>query len=116
VTGNDPRLAQLARLAGLISDRALAPVAALRAEIAATTAARGALADRRAALARDTTDPVLAALMARQAERLRLREADALSRLARLEAELERAKAAARPAYGRKVALDRLVQETRPRR
>ena len=116
MTGGDPRLVDLARLAEMMSDRALAPVAALRAEIAAANEARGALARRRAALARDTADPVLAALMARQAERLRRQEADTLSELARLQAELERAKAAARPAYGRKLALERLAGEARRRR
>ena len=110
------QMAELAQLATLASDRALAPVAAIRARIDAARSAERALAAHRAALGGQAgQDPVLAALLARQAEQLRRRQAEALSGLAALEAELEQAKALARPAYGRRIALERLAREARGR-
>jgi hypothetical protein len=111
------QLAELAQLAALVSDRALAPMASLRARIDAAGGAERALADHRAALTGVTgIDPALAALLARQAERLRRRQADAMIALAGLEAQLEEARATARPAYGRRLALERLAREARGQR
>lgn len=112
LTRDARRLAELARLAALTSDRALRPVADARQRIDAARAAERAVAAHRAALGAGAgADPVLAALLARQAERLRRRQAAALSGLAMLEAELDEAKAAARPAFGRKLVLERLARD-----
>ena len=93
------QLAELAQLAALASDRALVPVAEARARIDAARTAERALAAHRAALRGEAgDDPALAALLARQAERLRRSQADAMTGLAALEAQMEVAKAAARPA------------------
>jgi hypothetical protein len=110
------KMAALAALAGLVADRALAPVAVAQARLAAARAKAGALAQTRATLATDAADPLQAALMARQSERMRHRHIAAMSDLARLQADLELAKEAARPAYGRKLALDRLLAQRRTHR
>lgn len=111
MTRRDRRLADLAALAAMMSERALAPVALAQARIVAGRSEVEALAQARTQLGADAADPVQAALMARQADRLRHRQVAALSDLARLQAEVEIAKAAARPAFGRKQVLDRLLAE-----
>jgi hypothetical protein len=111
MTTKGARLNDLARIATLLSDRALAPVAAAQARVEAKRTEVAGLATHRRALDTDGADPVQAAFLAQQARRLRRRQASALSELARLEAELEIAKAAARAAYGRKLVLDRLHRE-----
>lgn len=111
MTRRRDRLAALSQVAALLSDQALAPVAAAQARVAAARGAAEAIARTRAELSADAADPVQAALMARQAERLRQRQAAAMTDLARLQADLEMAKAAARPAFGRMIALDRLLAE-----
>ena len=107
------RLAALAALAGLMSDRAMGPVARAQARLDGARAEVGALAEARARAEVDAADPVQAALMARQAEGVRRRQVAAMTDLARLQAELEIAKAAARPAFGRKLALGRLQARMR---
>jgi hypothetical protein len=117
VTRQARQLTELAQLAALASDRALAPVASARARIDVARAAERAMAAHRAALGAEAgADPALAAMLARQAERLRRRQAAALSGLAALEAELEQAKAVARPAYGRRLVLERLAREAAAKR
>jgi hypothetical protein len=111
------QLQELARLAALASDRALAPVAAARARADAARAAERLMAAHRAALGVGAAaDPALAAMLARHGERLRRRQAAALSGVAALEAELEQAKATARPAFGRKLVLERLARDAVTRR
>jgi hypothetical protein len=111
MTGRKDRLAALRQVAALLSDQALAPVAAAQAQVEAARGHAAAIARTRAELSANAADPVQAALMARQAQRLRQRQAAAMTDLARLQANLEMAKAAARPAFGRKIALDRLLTE-----
>jgi len=111
MTRRPDRLAALAAVAALMSDRALAPVATAQARLAAGRRQAEAIAQARAQLTADAADPVQAALMALQAERMRQRQVAAMSDLARLQAEFEIAKAAARPAFGRRVVLARLLAQ-----
>lgn len=108
MTTQRDRIAILAWLATVMSDRALAPVASAKAQVEAAHDHAKAIAQIRAQICVDADDPVQAALMARQAIGLRHRHAAALSDLARLQARLDHAKAAARPAFGRKIMLERL--------
>lgn len=109
----EEKLAELARIAALLADRGLAPVAAAQARRDARRARIDRLAAQRATLSAGSGEPVLAAALARQAERLRRIQAEAMTDLARHEAELEIAKARARPAFGRKLALERLLGRDR---
>ena len=108
------RLEALVAIAAVLSDRALAPVAAAQARLETARARADGLAASRAQLRGDCCDPVQAAMMARQGEALRRRQATAMTDLARIQAELEIAKAAARPAFGRKIALERLLARMPP--
>lgn len=116
MTRTPDKMAALAALAGLVADRALAPVAAAQARLAAGQAKAGALAQARTILATDAADPLQAALMARHSERMRHLHIAAMSELARLQVDLELAKEAARPAYGRKLALNRMLAQRRQKR
>lgn len=115
MTARADKLALLARLAALVSDRALAPLAAATAQVAAAQARADAIARARGRLGVDAADPVQAALMARQVDVLRHRHIAAMSELAALQAQLDLAKAAARPAFGRKIVLDRMRSSPRHR-
>jgi hypothetical protein len=115
MTRKADKLASLAALAGLVADRALLPVAQAEARLARARMRAEALAQARGALASSVTDPLQAALMARQAERLRHSQIAAMSDLARCQVDVELAKDAARPAYGRKLALERLLAQRKPR-
>lgn len=110
------KLADLARIAALLADRALPPVAAAQNRLAAQQGLIDDMASRRAALRGDGVDPALAARLARQAQRLRVQQSEAMSDLARAQAELEMAKAAARPALARKAVLERLVLKAAQKR
>lgn len=103
------RLRALAALAALMEERALAPVAVARGRVDRAEAEVAAIRQARDALSADAQAPFQAAMMARRAEDLRRRQAAALSELAALRAALEIAKASARPAVGRRHALDRLL-------
>lgn len=107
------KLAALKALAALIEERAVAPVAAAQSGVDRARAEVAAIRQARQAAAADAQEPVQAAMMARQAERLRRREAEALSELAARQAVLEIAKAAAAPAIGRRIVLDRLLASQR---
>ena len=102
------RAARLAQVAALLSDRALAPVALAHKQVLDAKARVAAIAEARRLLCGDVDDLVQAALLARRAEGLRHGHIAAMSDLARLQAQLDQAKAVARPAFGRKIALDRL--------
>lgn len=111
MTGRDARrLADLARIAAMLAERAAGPVALAQGRLQAQTARIDALAARRAALSLDGADPVVAARLALMAERLRREHAAALMELARAQAECDIARQAARPALARKSVLERLVQ------
>jgi hypothetical protein len=112
MSGRVSRLADLARIAALLAERALPPVAAAQERLATAQALIDDMAARRAGLKLDGADPVLAAQLARQAQRLRVHQTMAMADLARAQAELNVAKAAARPVMARKVVLERLVEKT----
>lgn len=103
------KLRALAQIAALLAERALPPVAAARDRVAAQQGRIDDMVAQREALAVDGVDPVLAARLASQAQRLRQQQATAMSDLARAQAELELAISAARPALARKAVLERLV-------
>jgi hypothetical protein len=115
MTGQNDRLAMLARLAALLSDRALGPVAEAKARVAAAQVRADAMAQARSRICVDAGDPVQAALMGRQVDGLRHRHIAAMSELAGLQAQLDHATASARPAFGRKIALDRMYSNLRRR-
>lgn len=101
MSGSNARLADLVRIASLLSDQALGPVAGATALLRDSQARVDDITLHRARLAASTDDPVQAALMARHAERLRRLQMSALSDLANARAGVEIAKANARPAFGR---------------
>jgi hypothetical protein len=111
----DPRLARLAELARIIADRDLMAVAAAKSRCDATRSEIDALAAQRREMARQTDDPVLAALMGRQAEGLRRLQQRKLEALARQQTAQAQAAAKARPAYGRQLVLQRLAAKARGR-
>jgi hypothetical protein len=111
MTTRQDRLRALAALAAMLEKRAAAPVAAAEARMGRAKAEVTAIRQAREHLAADARDPLQAAMMARQADRLRHRQAEALSELAARQAALEIAKAGARPAVGRRIVLDRLLAE-----
>jgi hypothetical protein len=106
---SDPRLRLLADLAALAEQRALVPLRAAQSRLAASEAVVAALRQAREDLAADASDPVQAALMARQSEQLFKGQLAALSALAADRAALEIARATARPVIGRRIALERLA-------
>jgi hypothetical protein len=103
------RLKALSQIASLVEARALLPVAQAQARLGKISTEVSSIRKVREDLAADPCDPFQAAMMARQAERLRLRHAAALSELAACQAALDIAKASARPAVGRRIAVDRLL-------
>lgn len=111
----DPRLARLAELARIVADRDLMAVAAAKSRCDATRSEINALAAQRQEMARQTDDPVLAALMGRQAERLRWLQQRKLEELARQESDQAQAATKARPAYGRQLVLQQLAAKARRR-
>ena len=113
MTGPNKRLADLARIAAVLAERGLAPVAQAQGRLVAQRAQIEELAARRARLSLDGADPVVAARLARLAERLRHDQAAAMADLACAQAEFDMAKQAARPAVARKSVLERLVHQTR---
>jgi len=111
------KLAALCRVAELAADRALLPVAQAQARVAEAKADIAAIRVHRAKVNAECPDPVLAALAARQTNRLRLAQAGAMQRLAERMAILETHKASARPAVGRRHVLQALLdQENRKAR
>lgn len=104
------RLADLARIAALAAEHAAAPVARAQARLRVLQRHIDDLAARRAGLSTDGVDPVVAARLARLAQRLRQDQAAALAELARAQADLDMAWQAARPALSRKLVLARLSQ------
>lgn len=109
MTRRAERLAALAKIASVLSRRALAPVAVAQAHRDAQGARIATLAARRAALSSDGADPFIAAQLGRQVAHLRAQQATAMADLARLQAALDLAKAAAQPAVAREHVLARLA-------
>ncbi len=107
---NDQRLARLQEVAGLMADRALAPVAEATANVRAIEARIAQIAAHRNKLSRATDDPALAGPMLAQAERLRVLQAAALTDLAKARAALDVARKAASKAVGRDQALGKIAE------
>lgn len=111
MSGPKDRLADLARIAALLAEAALPPVAAAQNRLAEAQSRFDAVAARRAALSPDAADDLVqAALLARQAGLLRIEQAGLGADLARARAELDVALAAAQRPLARKAVLDRLVK------
>lgn len=103
------RMKRLLDVATLVAEKALAPVSKLQQAANETQGRIDQIAEHRARLMQYPTDPVQAALMAQQAERLRQQQARVLGELARQRAALETSKAAARTALGRKDVLEQII-------
>lgn len=113
MTPQDHRLNRLQKVAALMADRALQPVAAARADMQRIEARIERIAQHRAALMTAAGEPAIAATMLRQAERLRREQAAALSDLARARIRLDAARRAAAQAVGRDQALTELARRRR---
>lgn len=109
MTRRAEKLAALAQIAALLSQRALAPVAAAQTHRDAQQRKIATLALLRAALSPDGADPFIAGQLGRQAAHLRAQQAAAMADLARLQAALDLAKAKAQPALAREGVLARLA-------
>jgi hypothetical protein len=107
------KLETLAEIAALLSYRAQRPMAQAQARAAGARIRAQEIGEARAQLGSDATDPVQAAFMARQAIHLRQLHGKAMSDVARFQAELEIATAQARPQLGRKIAIERLLRQSR---
>ncbi|AHM03713.1 Flagellar biosynthesis protein FlhB [Roseibacterium elongatum DSM 19469] len=107
----DPRLEQLCAVSRLLADCAQAPVTAARTARDIIKGRIEAMAAHRRQLMQSATDPVLAATMLAQAERLRQAQAREMMALARAEARLATAQKAAARAVGRKHALAELQRK-----
>ena len=109
MTRRAEKLAALAQIAALLSQRALAPVAAAQTHRDVQQRKIAALALLRAALSPDGADPFIAGQLGRQAAHLRAQQAAAMADLARLQVALDLAKAQAQPALAREGVLARLA-------
>ena len=109
MTTRRDRLQTLAAIAALAEERALAPLATAQARLAAARAEVAQIRQARDGLTLDATDPFQARMTIRMAQSLRDRQAAALSELATREAAVEIARTVARPAVGRRIALERLL-------
>lgn len=107
----DKRIAQLQRIASVMADRALGPVAKANAEARLIEDRIAAIAAHRAQLAKASGDPSIAGAMLAQAERLRLSQAAALSELAAARVRIEVARKAAARAVGRDRALAAVIEK-----
>ncbi|GAA5074872.1 hypothetical protein N0B44_26850 [Roseibacterium beibuensis] len=107
----DTRLGHLKTLADMLSQAALRPVAEVRARRDAVKARIDQIAAHRRALLSVGTDPILAAQMLAQAAHLRRLQMSETEALARAEADLGRAREAARRAYGREQILAEIEKQ-----
>lgn len=107
------KLQALSRIADLLAEKARTPIAAAQGDVSRTQVRIDAVAAHRTGLSGDAEDPALAALLARQAARLRAVQSGLSGDLAARRATLETAKAAARPAIGRQQVLKTLLDRAR---
>ncbi|GAB5448929.1 hypothetical protein [Gymnodinialimonas sp.] len=105
MSGPDKRLKRLQDIAGLLADHALQPVVAATAKVHRIEARISEIASHRAKLMASTDDPSIAGTMLGQSERLRVKQANALTELAAARVALEKARRAAARAVGRDQAL-----------
>lgn len=108
MSGQDKRLARLHQIAAVLADQALQPVAAASAKIHQIEARISEIRAHRVKLTASTGDPSIAGTMLHQAERLRVKQAAALSELAAAHVTLDQARKAAAKAVGRDQALESL--------
>lgn len=111
MSGDGKRLARLQKIAGALADQALQPVAAATAHIQRIEARIAQIAGHRGKLAASTDDPSIAGTMLAQAERLRIKQAAAMSDLASAHVALDKARRAASKAVGRDHAVAGLVDK-----
>lgn len=111
MSGPDKRLTQLHRIASIMAERALMPVADATAEVRRIEARIAEISDHRTRLTAAVGDPSIAATMLAQAERLRIKQAATLSELATARVRLDTARAAAAKAVGRDQALSRVIEK-----
>lgn len=104
------KLAALCRIAEIQADRAKAPLAEAQRAVATAQDNLDKIARHRSQLTEQVSDPVLAAMLAGQSVRLQSTQARLTTTLAAKRAELDVAKAAARPAVGRHHALQKLYK------
>lgn len=107
----DKRLVRLQQIAGALADQALRPVVAANAQVRRIEARIEQIASHRKKLTASTGDPSIAGAMLNQAERLRLKQAAALSELATARVALDRARRAAAKAVGRDQALGAIADK-----
>ena len=107
----DKRLSRLQQVAGMMADQALQPVAAATAEVRRIEAKIAEIAAHRTKLAAATDDPTIAGAMLAQAERLRIKQAAALSELATARVHLDAIRREAAQAVGRDHALTALADK-----
>lgn len=111
MSGRDQRLERLHQIAGVLAEHALHPVVAATAEVQRIEARIAEIAHHRAKLTASTGDPSIAGTMLGQAERLRVKQAAALSELATARVALDKARRAAAKAVGRDHVLGALAEE-----
>ncbi|ABD57106.1 hypothetical protein [Jannaschia sp. CCS1] len=107
----DKRLKRLRQISGVLADQALRPVVQATAEIHRIEARIAEIAGHRAKLTSSTSDPSIAGTMLNQAERLRVKQAAALSELATAHVALDKARRAAAKAVGRDSALSAIADK-----
>lgn len=111
MTENEKRLKRLQNIAGALADQALRPVMQATAEIQRIEARIAELSGHRAKLTASASDPSIAGTMLSQAERLRVKQAAALSELASAHVALDKARRAAAKAVGRNHALGAIADK-----
>lgn len=107
----DKRLVRLQQIAGALADQALRPVIDASAHVRRIEAHIAHIVSHRKKLAANTKDPSIAGAMLNQAERLRLKQAAALSELASARVALDQARRAAARAVGRNQALGAIADK-----
>lgn len=110
------KLRMLGRIATLMADRAKLPVATAQSAVQAAEQDLARLAAHRKQLLEDVADPLVAAQLFAQGQKLRAVQSQQSAVLAARRADLETAKAIARPAVGRQHVLEKvLLQEVKAR-
>ena len=104
----DEKLDRLCRIAALMADQALAPIAAARSDIEEGEKIVNNIMSHRQRLSQDAADPSYAARSTEQIARLHRLQGTRLMNLAAARATLEIAKGAAKPAVARQHALEAL--------
>lgn len=107
----DKRLVRLQQIAGALADQALRPVVEANAQVHRIEAHIEQIASHRKQLSASTGDPSIAGAMLNQAERLRVKQAAALSELATARVTLDHAQRAAAKAVGRDQALSAIADK-----